>query len=382
MLKSMQTRGHKMSRLVVPLLLALIGGLLVAGLAWVSSNIAYLVVVFPLGVGIVGAGIVWWIVDRHKVRNLVAASILAAALTAAAYAGIQYTRYQVFTSEMFDLVLYHEYGENFKTTDIPEIEDRVQGLIVQLTGASGFWGYLELEAMDGLFVAQLFSPTNWFALDLGEAANVVVVWSYRLLEILLIAGIVFASAAMAAVRPFCPDCEEWIGHSAHVCPMRARDLREFIASAPAEETMQAGLLERIGAALVDGVILVLGSLLIGQLVWLVIWVGAMFFSSDRNMSPSIATNYTLLAGIPFTWLYFAFFESSHTQATPGKIALHLTVTDIAGDSISFWRATIRFWLKVGSLAMLGIGLIVAGFTPRKQAMHDILAKTVVLKTGG
>jgi uncharacterized RDD family membrane protein YckC len=79
------------------------------------------------------------------------------------------------------------------------------------------------------------------------------------------------------------------------------------------------------------------------------------------------------------WLYYAIFESSSWQATLGKKALGLEVTDLAGNRISFGRATGRFFAKIISTLILFIGYIMAGFTEKKQALHDILAGTLVIR---
>ncbi len=81
-----------------------------------------------------------------------------------------------------------------------------------------------------------------------------------------------------------------------------------------------------------------------------------------------------------TWLYYAGFESSGWQATPGKKVLGLYVTDIAGRRISFARATGRFFGKLlsGHLTIY-IGYIMAGFTEKKQALHDMIASCLVLR---
>lgn len=79
------------------------------------------------------------------------------------------------------------------------------------------------------------------------------------------------------------------------------------------------------------------------------------------------------------WAYFALFESSPLRATVGKYALGLYVSDVRGDPIGFGRATARYWLKLLSNLTLLVGWIMAGFTPRKQALHDILAGTLVLR---
>src|SRR6266851_4732367 len=80
-----------------------------------------------------------------------------------------------------------------------------------------------------------------------------------------------------------------------------------------------------------------------------------------------------------SWAYFALLESSPTGATLGKIVLGLRVTDTRGDPISFVRARCRYWLKVLSTLALMTGWLMAAFTPRRQALHDLLAGTLVLR---
>jgi uncharacterized RDD family membrane protein YckC len=79
------------------------------------------------------------------------------------------------------------------------------------------------------------------------------------------------------------------------------------------------------------------------------------------------------------WLYYAGFESSSYQATPGKQAMGIFVTDTEGFPIPFARATGRYFGKLLSGLILLIGYIIAAFTPRCQALHDLLARTLVLR---
>ena len=79
------------------------------------------------------------------------------------------------------------------------------------------------------------------------------------------------------------------------------------------------------------------------------------------------------------WLYYALLESSSWQATLGKKALGLEVTDLEGRRISFGRATGRFFAKIISALILWIGFIMAGFTEKKQALHDMIAGTLVIR---
>lgn len=81
-----------------------------------------------------------------------------------------------------------------------------------------------------------------------------------------------------------------------------------------------------------------------------------------------------------SWTYFTFLESSSWQATPGKMLFQIRVTDSLGNTISFGRANGRFWAKLLSYASILIGFLMAAFTQDKQALHDIIAGTFVVKS--
>lgn len=77
------------------------------------------------------------------------------------------------------------------------------------------------------------------------------------------------------------------------------------------------------------------------------------------------------------WLYFSIMES-RKGATIGKMALGIKVTDMGGNMVTFGRATGRYFGKILSSLTLCIGYIMAGFSQQKQALHDIIAKTLVV----
>lgn len=78
------------------------------------------------------------------------------------------------------------------------------------------------------------------------------------------------------------------------------------------------------------------------------------------------------------WLYYALMESSVKQATLGKMALGIKVVDYSGNRISFGKASGRYFGKILSGMIMGIGYIMAGFTEKKQALHDMLAGCLVV----
>lgn len=130
-----------------------------------------------------------------------------------------------------------------------------------------------------------------------------------------------------------------------------------VAVAALPEVKFAGFWRRFGAGIIDMVILAVAS-------------GILSFIFGEAMQ---------FLGTIVGWLYFAFFESSNKQATLGKMVLRLQVTDIEGKKLSFWRATGRHFAKILSILILFIGYFMIGWTKKKQGLHDIIAKTLVIR---
>jgi uncharacterized RDD family membrane protein YckC len=77
-------------------------------------------------------------------------------------------------------------------------------------------------------------------------------------------------------------------------------------------------------------------------------------------------------------LYYSFMEASKYQGTVGKIALGIIVTDTNGGKLDFTKALVRNLCKIISSLILCVGYIMAGFTEKKQALHDMIASTLVV----
>jgi uncharacterized RDD family membrane protein YckC len=88
---------------------------------------------------------------------------------------------------------------------------------------------------------------------------------------------------------------------------------------------------------------------------------------------------TMLIVYAISILYFAIMESSKSQASVGKMALGLKVTDMNGERIPFGKALLRSVGKIISGMIIYIGFIMAAFTEKKQGLHDLIANTLVLK---
>ena len=154
----------------------------------------------------------------------------------------------------------------------------------------------------------------------------------------------------------------------------------------------AGFWKRFAAYLIDSIIIgiVFGILLFifGGLFGLGILSSDMEFDEESvEMDEPVAMLIGAMIGslVLFSvvstvaqWLYFALMEASSNQGTLGKMAMGIKVTDTMGYPITFGRATGRYFGKLLSGAILMIGYIMAAFTERKQALHDIMAGTLVV----
>ncbi|KOR37608.1 MULTISPECIES: RDD family protein [Planktothricoides] len=169
----------------------------------------------------------------------------------------------------------------------------------------------------------------------------------------------------------------------------------------------AGINKRFVAILIDSIFLTFAYLLAG--------VKAPDIFAENFQPDQKYFIYTILTSI-VGWIYFAGMESSDLQATFGKRLLGIIVTDTQGNKISFARATGRYFAKsscvlvwivaliavfiaykagddspywvvallifLGGLLLGTIGYLMAAFTPEKQALHDIMARCLVVNGSG
>jgi uncharacterized RDD family membrane protein YckC len=163
---------------------------------------------------------------------------------------------------------------------------------------------------------------------------------------------------------------------------------EMMAEASMEDSgampfRYGGFWRRVAAALIDAVVINAAMLLLSLVLPIYENAGPGGFSMpDSAAGVGAELEYTSLGTlivIVGAWLYVAFLESGRRQATLGKMALSLQVVDIDGDRINFAQATGRFFGKFLSGLLLMIGFVMVAFTRRKQGLHDILAKTLVIR---
>jgi uncharacterized RDD family membrane protein YckC len=147
----------------------------------------------------------------------------------------------------------------------------------------------------------------------------------------------------------------------------------------------AGFWRRFVAHVIDQIVVGIAALvvLLPGLALLGIGIGAGIMEGSESavgliLAAVAAYLVAILLIVIGQWLYYALMESSRKQATLGKLALGIIVTDLSGNRISFGRATGRYFGKIVSGMIMLIGYIMAGFTERKQALHDIMASCLVI----
>jgi uncharacterized RDD family membrane protein YckC len=195
---------------------------------------------------------------------------------------------------------------------------------------------------------------------------------------------------------FCQACGQEVSTAVTATPAAASALPPpVVVSAPVSTPQPyAGFWERFAAYLIDGLILAIPFwLVVGAFVLLSGGLGIMIHRIPVDSQPVdprevmahfapffMAFFFGWLVFLILMWLYFAGMESSARQATFGKSVMSLRVSNYEGRRISFGHATGRFFAKlISGMIPLFIGYLMAAFTEKKQALHDLIAGTLVLR---
>ena len=175
----------------------------------------------------------------------------------------------------------------------------------------------------------------------------------------------------------CSACGTNNADGSAVCGLCSTPLagRNAPAFAAADAPRYAGFWLRVCASLID-------STLFGALAQafesLITEFGVQPPSSE---TVDFTTLWPLEVALLARLLYFVLMESSKYQGTVGKIAMGIKVTDLNGERVSIQRALGRYFASIFSDLTLGFGFAMAGFTRRRQALHDKMAGTLVVRRG-
>lgn len=139
-----------------------------------------------------------------------------------------------------------------------------------------------------------------------------------------------------------------------------------IIQADTTQIKYAGFWIRWVAGFIDGIITVAIGVVIGILL-AILGIG-------KGTILNIVSPLRYILG----WGYFIFMTYKY-EATLGKKVVGIKVLSDKSEKLTVWQVILRETVgKIASIIILGIGYVMAGFTERKQALHDKIASTTVV----
>ena len=199
---------------------------------------------------------------------------------------------------------------------------------------------------------------------------------------------------------FCTICGNRIEGDSHICSRCGATLQASPPPPPTISMPYPGAGKRISAFLVDCLLVVPVTLVFLRLVFRPVYVhwesqfpGASPFSPQTlwtrfTASQKVEALLLCLVGLTLVpWIYEWLMDASRAQATLGKIAVGIVVTDLRGRRISVLRSAGRSALKalclltpIPYLAIVNVAMLAS---IRKRTLHDLGSGCVVTsrKTG-
>lgn len=179
---------------------------------------------------------------------------------------------------------------------------------------------------------------------------------------------------------FCLFCGDVLEYPPATVPASVPPRTEAIVAAPQPRPVEyAGFWLRVWAGSIDLLLEAIAALLLIA----VMDVAMRIISPHFGLSPITARYVTGIAFIFVlavgAWLYCAFAESSSWRATVGKRIIGLQVVTSSGGQLSFGQATVRHFMKFLSLFTAAVGFMMAGWTKRRQALHDMPSDSIVIR---
>ena len=203
---------------------------------------------------------------------------------------------------------------------------------------------------------------------------------------------------------FCPQCGSQNDDTHAFCVQCGASLRRGETTAPApappvsppppaptvstppptspaagQATQYANFGWRFLAVILDAIVTGIAGVLLGAMLGLMAGLGGAMTGVQDAAAFGAMNLLGFLSGTAAGWLYEALMVSSSYQATLGKMAVGIVVTDMQGRRISFLRATGRYFGKFVSSMIMMIGYLIQPFTEKRQALHDMMAGCLVLR---
>jgi uncharacterized RDD family membrane protein YckC len=244
------------------------------------------------------------------------------------------------------------------------------------------WSYVPLALAALLFLVLQPHAANWrwpFSVVLNLAADLGAHWRDWLLDATWIPSLLAGTPAAVAYLMLVPYARRLFGRAALAriardarAGLEWRDPAESTGAAAAEvhATTYAGFWRRAAASLVDWALCLAAVLAAWYLVFALL--------ADR-VGEGVLVIAAVLAALPVFLLYHVLSWTSRQQATPGMRLAGIFLTDLGGRPIGWLRAIGRHGARFLSYYTAGLGFLVQPWDDRRQALHDRLSGTVVLR---
>lgn len=192
----------------IPAVLAasLLAGVTLGVIEGLVSRWLSLFILFPLFIGAAAGAVAAAMITRFKLRAPALALLLGFAGGTAGYVAEHVTDYVRFRSEVAAA-----FQQEQPTASDADISTAIDEMLIHEVGASGFQGFLQIAAREGIRVKRTESTSDTGLSFQGTAAWIL--WAF---ELLCAAAVAAGIAWSKARKPFCEDCDTWYGPAAPV----------------------------------------------------------------------------------------------------------------------------------------------------------------------
>lgn len=191
-------------------------GLVLAGIilgvaAHYVARAIWLILIFPLGIGLVLGLVATWATKANRVRNPAVAGVLGLAAGFAAMFVMHYQDYGRFRSAIAQLPPEFRrlaaLPREQRATELREglSPEEIAGATraLELASVNNMLDYMNMEAKEGVRIGK--PGRSGSGINLGFTGT----WIYWSIEVVIVAGITWAMAKSAAGEPFCVGCQQW-----------------------------------------------------------------------------------------------------------------------------------------------------------------------------
>lgn len=202
----------------------LLAGIVIGGLISLIGNFIYLILIFPIIMGVASGAVINSVVTSQKIRSPFVVIVAGLFATLVIYGSMHFADYLQFRNAMAKEVqsqVIAEYGEEAPKEDIQTF---INYILVQETGLPGFIGYILLSAREGVSISSVgVGSSNDSGINLGAFT-----WLYWLVEMGIIAWASIDPAYKKTRDLFCEHCDTWVAQGDHIGGIRPESIDQGI----------------------------------------------------------------------------------------------------------------------------------------------------------